>query len=500
MNIGVHGPSEPEAAAVAERDLLDSREAGGKVIRGGGLRVGSYVGGLLIGLISAPLLVRHLSVEDYGLFVTASSIVFVVAGLTEGGLGNVAVREYAVADRAERAKLLDSLLGLRFVLTTAGLAAAIGFTLVAGYDEAVVAGTAIAGSGLFMGVWQNTLAISLQSELRLGTLAAADLVRQIAFTAVIATLVIAGAGLIAFYSALPVALAFMLAVTIAATAGSVRLRPALDLVRWARLARETALYALASALGVVYFQVAIISVSLLSTDTQAGYYGASFRIVELANGVPWLLASAAFPVLARAAYNDADRLRYATQRLFETALLVGGLFAVGIAVGAPFALQVVGGDKLDPAITTLRILAFGVPFTFLIATWAFTLLSLRLHRSLVVANGLAVAVALVLTALLVPDHGARGAAITTAALEVVLAVAYAVSLARARADLRPSLAVLPRVLAASGAALLAGFLVPLPVLPATLLALAVYAVLARLLGAVPAEIAEAVRQRLRPKE
>ncbi len=119
----------------------------------------------------------------------------------------------------------------------------------------------------------------------------------------------------------------------------------------------------------LYFQIALISVSLLSTETEAGFYGAAFRVVELANGVPWILATSAFPLLARASHNDADRLRYATQRLLETALVAGGLFAVVIAVGAPFALQVIGGSKLDPAIPTLRILAAGVPFTFLVAIW-----------------------------------------------------------------------------------------------------------------------------------
>ena len=133
---------------VAELDVLDSREAGGKVIRGGGLRIGSYVGGLLIGLISAPLLVRHLSIEDYGLFVTVSSIVFVVAGITEGGLGNVAVRTYALADPEERTRLLDGLLGLRLVLTAAGLrAGASSSRVVAGYPSEVTIGTALAGVG-----------------------------------------------------------------------------------------------------------------------------------------------------------------------------------------------------------------------------------------------------------------------------------------------------------------------------------------------------------------
>ena len=478
-----------------EEDVLDSREAGGKIIRGGGLRVGSYVGGIVIGLISAPLLVRHLSVADYGLFATVTSITFVVGGLTEGGLANVAVRRYANADADERRHLLDSLLGLRLALTAAGCVLAIAFTVVAGYPWEVTAGVAIATIGLLLGSWQNTIALALQAQLKLGSLAAIDLARQAITTLLIVALVVAGAGLVAFFAVSPVGLACMLAATLVA-ARAVRPWPRRDPAAWRGLLHETALYAAATALGVVYFQVAIISTSLLAGETQAGFYGAAFRIVELANGVPWLLSSAAFPLLARAAHNDADRLRYATQRLLETALLIGGLFCAVIAVGAPFALQVIGGSKLDPAIPALRLLGFGVPFTFIIATWSFTLLSLRRHTALVASNGLAVVTALALSFALIPAHGATGAAIVTVTLEVVLATAYGIALWRARPELRPRLASVWRVPVALGAALAAGFLLPLGDVPATFAATAVYLAVAYALGAVPAEISAALRDRL----
>jgi O-antigen/teichoic acid export membrane protein len=484
-----------EAGAVAEADVLDSTAAGNKVIRGGGLRIASYVSGIVVGLISAPLLVRHLSVSEFGLYATASSIVFVVGGLVEGGLGNVAIRGYAQTDGPERRALLNALLGLRFALTTMGLAAALAFTVVAGYHWQVTAGVAIGGVGMVLGAWQVTLTVPLQAELKLGSLAVIDLTRQIVSTVGIATLVLAGAGLVAFFAISPLAFLGALAGTLLA-AGRRHMRPGVDVARWKQLIKETALYAVATALGVLYFQVAIISTSLLSTATQAGYYSAAFRVVDLANGVPWLLASSAFPLLARAAHNDADRLRYATQRLFETAIVVGAAFCVAIVIGAPFALEVIGGAKLDPAIPTLRLLGAGVPFTFLVAHWSFTLLSLHRHRELVIANAVAVVVALVLSGVLISTHGARGAAITTISLEVVLATLYAVLLVRAHPELRPELGVLPRVLVALGAALAVGALLPVGVVLATGAALTVYVVLALVLGAVPEEIAAALKERL----
>src|SRR4051794_17476340 len=59
--------------------ILDTPEAGVKSLRGGALRIGGYGIGLLLGLISAPLLIRHLGVVDFGRYVTVTSIVGLVA-------------------------------------------------------------------------------------------------------------------------------------------------------------------------------------------------------------------------------------------------------------------------------------------------------------------------------------------------------------------------------------------------------------------------------------
>ena len=445
--------------------------------------------------MSAPLLLRHLTVAEYGVFVTVNSIVFVVGGLTEGGLGNVALREFTQGDAAARRTLLRTLLGLRLAMSAAGAVLALAFTLLAGYAAVYAAGVAICAAGLVLGAAQNAWATALQAELRLGWLSVIDIVRQVVTTLAIVALVVAGAALEPFFAVYTLGLAVMLAVTLVPAGPWRRLTPQFDAARWRALLRQTALFAVATAVGVVYFQVAIITTSLLAGATESGLYGAAFRILELANGVPWLLVTAAFPVVARAAATDAARLRYALQRLFDTALLVGGLFAVVTVVGAPVALQLIGGDKLDPAIGVLQVLGLALPFRFLVATWTYALLSVHADRGLLAANGLALVVSIVLSVALIPRFGAIGAAYVTTALEAVLTVALAVALVRGRPDLRPQVAGLPRLVAWLAVALAAGLLVPLPAVPATVLAAAVYTAGMALTGGVPAELRDALRER-----
>jgi O-antigen/teichoic acid export membrane protein len=488
----------PESA-VPVRDTLDSREAGGKIIRGGSLRAATYVAGVLVGAASVPFVVRHLGVVDYGHFVTVLSLIFIVAGVTEGGLGNLGVREYATRDAVGRAALLRNLLGLRLMLGAIGVSAAVAFAAIADYGATLVAGTAIAGLGVLALNAQLTLSIPLQTELRLGWLSALDAVRQLATTALMVLLVIVGAELLPFYAVAPAASLAILAATVVLVRHTVPLLPGFDLAAWWALLRETVYYAAATALGIVYFQVAIIATSLLSTEAETGYYSVGFRIVDIVNGIPWLLAVSAFPLLARAARDDDERLRYALGRMLETALIVGMWFAIVTFASAPFAIEVVGGEEFDESVSVLRLLAIGMPATFVVATLGFALLSTRLHRQLIVANGIALGLAILLSLLLIPSHGADGSAITTASLELVLATSYGVLLVRARPDLLAWPKRLPRAGFAAALALAAALLLQEHSIVAAAAATAVYLGALLVMRAVPEEIGQALRDRPRPK-
>ena len=437
---------------MSEPDILDSREAGGKVVRGGAMRTAAYVGGLLLGLASTPFVVRHLGVVDFGRYATVSSLIFIVTAVTEGGLAALGMREYATLEAGARARLIRSLLGLRVVLTIVATVLAVGFALVAGYTDAMVGGTLLLCGGLLVTSFWHTLNVPLQTGLRLGWISAIEFARQFLMTAFMLALVVAGASLLPFFVAAPASALVALALTVRVVPKGVPLLPGRPSREWLELLRQTFLYAAATALGVLYFQLAMILTSLAANEVETGYFGVSFRIMELVNGVPWLLTTSAFPLVARAAANDAARLRYALQRMFEVALIAGGWFALVIAFGAPFAIDVVAGDDFAPSVTALQILGPAALGTFLIAIWAYALIALHAYRGLLISNAIAVVVMGTLTPILASAHGAEGAAIAALATEAVLAVAYAITLMARRPELRVGLRVLPRALAAGALA------------------------------------------------
>jgi O-antigen/teichoic acid export membrane protein len=190
---------QPSAAAASDpspRDILDTAEAGGRVLRGGALRFVTYV--LMVGLsvLSAALLTRHLGVVRFGEYTTVLSLVGVVAAITDAGMSSLGTREFAVREGGDRAAFMGDLLGLRMALTALGLVLVAVFAVAAGYDAALLVGAVLASLATIALVVQHTHTIPLSAALRLGALSALDLVRQALTVIAIVVLVLLGAGVL----------------------------------------------------------------------------------------------------------------------------------------------------------------------------------------------------------------------------------------------------------------------------------------------------------------
>jgi O-antigen/teichoic acid export membrane protein len=450
-----------EHKAVEQADILSAKGAGGLAIRGGILRVGGYVAGILLLLVAIPFLTRHLGPDGFGRYVTVLSLIAIVAMVSDAGLTVVGVREYAVRDAVRRERLVRNLVGLRAMVAAIGVAGATLFALVAGYSAAMVVGTALAGTGLVLMVVQQAYTVSLQGDLRLGLVTAFDLLRQSLTVVGILALVAADAGLVSFFAlSVPVALA-VLSFTALAVRRRTVVRPSFDPGEWRFLIRQTLPLAVATSFGAFFYRIAIIMMSLIATAEETGYFSASFRIVEAIIVVPGLVTAAAFPILARAAHDDRDRLVHSMQRLFEVAVILGTWTAVSIVLGAEPAIRFVGGPEFESAVPVLRVQGIALASSFLVAVWAAGLWALHEQRGLAWANGVGVVAAAGLTAALIPGSGALGAAIAMTIAEALLAATYAIVLLRGRPYLRPSLSVVPKALVAAAPALALWF-TPLP--------------------------------------
>jgi O-antigen/teichoic acid export membrane protein len=485
-------PALAGSSEAAQVHILDTSAAGPSVIRGGMLRLGGYLLGALVTVASSSVVIRHLGVVDTGHFLTVTALISIVASISDLGLTGFAVREYSTGEHRDGRRFLRNLLGIRIVLACSGLLLALLFGVLVGYPSVMVFGTLIMGCGMIFLVVQDGVAIPLQVRLRFGWVAGLQLALQVGVAIEAVLLALAGGGLLPFFALqIPIVIP-VLFVTMVVGGHDSRLKPALDTREWRRMVGRILPYSAAVVFSVVYFQIAQVMVSLLSSPKQTGYFGVSFRVLAAFTLLPPLIVSTALPLLARAARDDTERFDYASRKLVETTVLAGCGLALALFLGATFAIRVIAGSGYEQSVEALRILSIALLGTFVIAARGYALLSLDRLRAMLISNAIALVVVLMCGVPLISAYGAKGAAIAMVAAELTLAVCYERALSHQRPELRLGLGF---ILRAAAAALLAGAAASVLGLPSVLAAtfgVALYLAALFALGIVPAEISQAI--------
>lgn len=480
-----------EAREGTTADPLDAPDAGAKVVRGGVIRAIGFGGAGLVNLLAAPFLLRHLGPATYGGYATVLSLIAIATVFSEASLTVVGIREYAVRDSGGRRRLMTALVTLRLATSLLASLLVVCFAAVAGYSAALVLGTVLAGVGLVLLLLQQTYTVPLTAQLRYGTIAALEFLRQALSAALIVALVALGASVTAFLAVpIPVGLAVG-AITLFTLRGHLPLRLGMDRPELWHLARAALGVASATILAAVFYRLALVIVSIVSTESETGYFAASQRVIEVLLPFVSLLNSAPFPLLSRAAQQSGQRLALGLQRIFEVNVVIAGWTALMLVLGAQPIILFLGGSEFEDSVPVLRLQALALAATFLSAAWGTALIAVRAQRALFWATAAGVMTAAPLTVVLAHSHGARGAATAMVIAEAVRAAATGLALLWARPSLRPRLGIVWKLLLGLALAAPLGLTEVPPILAciaATLLYIGVLAVT----GGLPPEIRQAL--------
>jgi O-antigen/teichoic acid export membrane protein len=432
-------------------DVLHSAAAGGKVIRGGVIRVAGFGAAVVLGLVTSAILLRHLGVDEYGRYGTVAALLGIVLALTDGGLTAIGARELAVVEQGERrTRLASTLMVIRLGTTLLGVGLAIGFAWVA-YDTQLTIGAALVGFSVVLISLQAMATVPLLVSLRVAPVTGFETARQGLTLLGVAVLTLVGAGLDAFFVLqIPIA-AILLALTLVYVRRTIPIAFRADRADAIRIARETVPLALASALIVLYGGAMVIIVSLIADERQTGLFVTSSRVMEVVLGLPGLVIAVALPVMSVASSTNRARLASAIQSMTELGLLLATFVAIVVSAGAPVIVRLIGGPAYADAADILAVQAYTVIGVFYSHLLINTLVSLRYQRLLIITNGVAFALVVVVGIALVEAFGAVGGAYAILIAEVVLGVALTAVLARVARDAVPSLRFVWKVVLCAGA-------------------------------------------------
>lgn len=390
-----------------------------------GLQIGVRVVGVFLGVLVAASLARSLTRPEFGELSIGLTILALVGSLSDLGIGQIAIREMARRPEA-RANIAGAVcvvqLTMGFALAIIGVAVA--FALMHGTQARLMAVFVMASMPLGAAA---ALTIAAQARLRPELAIIPSLVQSALWLAVVLTL---GAvhGALSLYGVGWFAVAAVQAVVtlgLAAHVTEVRFAGTRRLI--GRLLALAWPIGLAGMFVTAYYRIDAVLLFHYRGATQAAYYSAAYRVLDVIQIVPVTVGGVLLPLLASAerAGAGSDRIR----QLFE--LASAGLLAVAMPVAlcgailAPGIVRLVYGPHYHASVYLLQIL---LP-AFIPICLGYVLTSqLILHnllRPYIVITFVGAVLNVVANAVAIPRYGAPAAAWATLGTELVVVAGLA---------------------------------------------------------------------------
>ena len=202
----------------------------------------------------------------------------------------------------------------------------------------------------------------------------------------------------------------------------VRVRMGVDRGLMRRLLQLAPTFLGISVFATLYWRIDILMLSRLRPVEDVGYYGAAYRILELAMIFPQSVTMALYPQIAAAAHRNLAEL----QQLGKTALRYLSAFTLPTVVCAIIlakpGLSLLYGPGFTEATGTLAVLIMVLIPYAVVRYHAYVLVAANRQSVDLALNVLMLAVNVVLNLLLIPRYSHLGAAIATSIAIVVYAI------------------------------------------------------------------------------
>ena len=309
----------------------------------------------LVFLLLVPRAVGASSWGDWSLALAITAVTSAVTGL---GLGTLLIKD--VSREPDRAReYVGAALTAQLVMAAPFAAIIAGFTLLAGYPAHTKVVIAIVTTAALVGFLTTpfTSALLALQKMHLTTFSGVISNGFVSLVAIVFVKFVA-VGIIAISVAALVGAIAAAGVQVHGLRRHARLWPNLD---W-RLVRHLLIgglpYWAGGLLLSVYMWVDAVMLSLMTSTTEVGWYGAATRLISTLGFLPYVITMAVFPALSHGFRKDTAntaRLAQASLRLLVSLALP---VVVGTAIVGPQVVRLVYGSEFEQAGQILVVLSF----------------------------------------------------------------------------------------------------------------------------------------------
>jgi len=368
-----------------------------------------------VGFAVAILLARYLGPERFGILSYAISVTAIFASAGHMGLAGLVVRE-VVREPHEVPKIL----GTTFMLKLTGMV--IGFLLVLGYAvlfEEIGSlefwMLLVVASAIFFQTF-DVVEYWFQSQVQAKYPAIAKSSAVLLAAALKVGLIFSGAGLLAFafaHTAQFIVAALILAYLYKSTTRTSVIDWQANLAKARQLLSQGWIIYLSSIFAVIYMKIDQIMLKWMVGAQEVGVYAVAAQLSEAWYFLPIAVVASFFPKLIKLRDSDSELFNRRLQQLFDFLFLVAIAVALVVTLVAGPVIALLFGSSYQDSASVLTIHIWGGVFIFMRALFSRWILIENALMFSLITQGLGALFNIGLNVLLIPRHGAEGAAMAT---------------------------------------------------------------------------------------
>lgn len=403
-----------------------------------GRRIASAVawqlGGRMLGTVASiaaiALTTRALGPVSYGHLNTAIFFIGLWTSLTELGIGVVIVRRVSASEGdLQRLVGINLAFSLSYCLPLAALAAVSGWLVYSDQPE-VQSMLLILSAGLTLTTLSSCLNPIFMSAVRFSAVALADTLSRVAMLVVTIVLVTVRADHVWYVLPQVAAPATLLLVQGIAAHRIIPLRIVMSVKETWGLLRESLPQTMVLIIGVLYWRIDGVILSLLSTPAEVGRYGLAYQTAFTLSLMGNFFLGATLSTMTGLFASSRERFAIFIERSMGLMMAVAVPIAVvGFFVGRDLVALLGSEQFVDKSNLVMPLLLVAVGLTFLTGTVSQALFAAHHQAFLLRLNVFNLACNIVLNVVLIPHLGSLGAAIALVTSEVVGLVVATIRLA-----------------------------------------------------------------------
>lgn len=389
-----------------------------------------------ISIFLIAALTRYLGVAGYGQYTTIFAYIAFAGVLADFGFFWIMARELGAGKEREE-KIVGNVLTMRALLASlVYLASFLIALLIPQYDSTVKFGIGLTGLAMFWLLLNSTLIGVFQAKLRMDKAIVSDIVGRLIILGIILYGINQQWPLLNLISAYLIGNLVNFVLSFIFAQKYIRIRPQFEWGYWKYLIRETLPMGIVLTLGIIYFKIDAIMLSLMKNKIDMGIYGAPWKVLETLSLIPAMFMGTMVPIITRIIKEkvNQEKINYVFQNSLDFLIIIGTLVVFAVLTLAWPIINILAGEEFLSASTVsigglkagaplaLQILIIAVGISFISHLFNYSVIALGKQKLLISRNVAAILVNVILNLILIPFYSYIAAAFTTVVTEIVMLI------------------------------------------------------------------------------